>query len=135
MNLICCDFECRSGHITEHYIHHKQKKVECSVCGKMAKRIISFGKVYTGNQDTEWLKSVTDVVDKTSTKPHVKEFLKHPNRSNYFAWMKGEGIKPMDYNVHGTAPTFQRPPEPDTKALGDKIYQRFRERNAIEVRS
>lgn len=135
MHDILCDYECRSGHITEHYVHHKQKKIDCPVCKKSAKRIISVNGQYTANQDAPWLKSVLDVVDKTSTAPHVKEFLKHPTRENYKNWMKGENIKPMDYNVHGSAPQFRKPPEPDVRALGDRIYQRHRERNAIEVRS
>jgi hypothetical protein len=135
MRLIIADFECKSGHITEHYVHHKQKKVVCPVCGKNATRIISVNGQYCANQDAPWIKSVLDVVDKTSTKPHVRDFLKHPTRANYKAWMKGEGIRPADHREHGSAPTFQKPPEPDIRVLGDKVYERFRDRNRIEVRS
>ena len=132
--MIVADFECPSGHIEEHYCHRKQKQERCS-CGKMGVRIITFGQVYTGNQDAPWLKTVLDVVDKTSTKPHVQAFLKQPTRANYKAWMKGEGIKPADHTEHGSAPAFKRPPEPDLRALGDRLARRHFDRKRIEVRS
>jgi len=135
MNLIVADFECKSHHVSEHYVHHKQKRVVCPVCRKPAQRIISVNGQYTANQDAPWLKSVLDVVDKTSTKPHVQEFMRNPTRANYKAWMKGEGIKPMDHTVHGSAPVFERPPDIDLKALGDRLARRHYDRKGIEVRS
>jgi hypothetical protein len=48
------------------------------------------------NDDTPWVRTVLEVVDRSSTKPHVQEFLKNPTRSNYKAWMKGEGLRPLE---------------------------------------
>jgi hypothetical protein len=131
--MICADFKCPSGHITEHLCHGKQKKVICPECGKNAKRIITAGKVNLVNESPEWLKSVLDVVDKDSTKPHVREFVKNPTRQTYHKWMKGEGIRPADHTEHGGPPTYHPPQEPDmTRAMKEVARQHF-ERKKIEL--
>jgi putative FmdB family regulatory protein len=48
------------------------------------------------NDSASWLPSVLEVVQKDSDKPHVQAFLKDPTRANYKAWMKGEGIRPLE---------------------------------------
>lgn len=35
------DFKCEEGHITEKYIGYETVEVECSVCSKLASRIVS----------------------------------------------------------------------------------------------
>ena len=130
---IVSDFECPSGHVTEHYCHPKQKKVSCSECGKTAKRIISLGRVNRVNESPVWIKSVLDVVDKSSTKHHVQEFVKHPSRKTYAAWMRGEGIRPMDHTEHGGPPVHRTPPDPDLSGLRNEVARKHFERKRIEI--
>ncbi len=130
--MIVSDFECPSGHITEHYCHPKQKKTTCT-CGKSAKRIISLGRVNMVNENPVWLKSVLDVVDKTSPKSHVREFVKNPNRKNYQAWMQGEGIRPLDHTERGGPPVHRTPPDPDLSGLMKEVAQRHFERKRVEI--
>lgn len=131
--MICADFECPSGHITEHYCHPKQKRAVCSECGKSAKRIISLGRVNMANESPIWLKSVVDVADKGSTKPHVQEFVKNPSRKTYTAWMKGEGIRPLDHTERGGPPVHHTPQDPDLSKLRDEVARKHFDRKRIEV--
>lgn len=133
--MIYADFECPSHHITEHLVHWKQKKLKCPKCGKTAKRIISVAGQYMGNQDAPWIKSVLDVVDKSNPAAHVQAFVKNPTRANYKAWMKGEGIRPMDHTEKGGPPMAHRPGPVDTSGIHREVLERFRERNRIEVRA
>lgn len=48
------------------------------------------------NDDSPWIRTVLEVVDKEAKTPHVVNFLKDPTRANYKAWMKGEGIRPLE---------------------------------------
>jgi hypothetical protein len=129
--MIFADFECRSGHVTEVLVHWKQKKITCR-CGKTAKRIISVSGQYAGNQDAPWIKSVLDVVDRESTNKHTREFIRNPNRKNYHAWLKGEGIKPVDYTEHGGPPTYKNPPL-DMTNHHKEVIRRAMERRRIEI--
>jgi hypothetical protein len=132
--MVLSDFECQCGNIHEALISHDAQSDICPACGDMARRIITLG-CSSGSQEAPvWIKSVFDVIDKTDKRPHVREFLKHPTRSNYKNWMKGEGIKPVDYTEHGAPPVYQRPPEPDMNAVSKQLYERHRERQRIEVR-
>ena len=133
--MIISDFECkRCKKVHEAIVSNTATKHNCPICGRPAKRIISLGKVYTGNQDADWIKSVVDVVDKESPRQHVRDFVKNPNRETYKAWMKGEGIKPMDYTEHGAPPVARKPPDPDLSGLTQRLVERHRERNRLEVK-
>jgi hypothetical protein len=132
--MILSDFECtKCGYIEEHLCDQDEHLIACTRCWEPAKRIISLGRVYAGNQDAPWIKSVLEVVDKDSKKPHVQEFLKNPTRSNYKKWMKGEGLRPADYTEHGGPPTFRKPPLPDTDKMAQDLYRRHRERKSLSV--
>lgn len=132
--MILADFECQScGTVAEHFVDSATKEAECPHCVGNAKRIISFGRTMGSQESAPWIRSVLDVVDKTSTKPHVQEFVKNPSRETYKKWMKGEGIRPVDYTEHGGPPQWQRPAEPDVKAIADRLYQRHRDRQRIEI--
>lgn len=39
------DFACECGHVTERFIDSQVDEVQCSECGGMAKRVISFGTI------------------------------------------------------------------------------------------
>lgn len=132
--MILSDFEClECGEIFEQLCNSDDQTGVCLTCGAEAKRIITLGMVYLGNQDATWIKSVLDVVDKDSTKPHVKAFRENPNRENYKAWMKGEGIRPADHTDHG-APPVVRKPHVDRSRINEEVFRRFRERSRLEVR-
>ena len=132
--MIYADFECRSGHVTEHLVHQKQKKVDCSVCGKKAVRIISVAGQFCANQDAPWIKSVLEVVDKANPAAHVQEFVRNPTRANYKTWMKGEGIRPLDHSEHGGPPSARKPDAPDMSGVVHDLLKRHRERSRVEVR-
>ncbi|MCE5336817.1 MAG: zinc ribbon domain-containing protein [Desulfobacteraceae bacterium] len=129
------DFECPSGHITEVFAHHKQKKVKCSTCGKKARRIITASGPSLVNENPAWLKSVVEVADKSNPARHVQEFVKNPTRETYRNWMKGEGIRPLDHTEHGGPPLAHKPPEVDMSRVRTEVLQKARERRLIEVRS
>jgi putative FmdB family regulatory protein len=135
--MIIADYECtKCGNVSEELCHSKQKKSTCPMCGKTSKRIISFGKVYTGNESPAWLASVLDVVDKTNPAPHVQAFVKNPTRGNYKAWMAGEKIRPADHTEHGGPPVFKKPErsEYERQQITKELFERHRARKAIEVR-
>jgi hypothetical protein len=127
------DFECRSHHVTEHLVHPERKKVDCSVCGKVAKRIISVTGQYMGNQDAPWLKSTLEVVDRSNPAPHVQAFVKNPTRANYKAWMKREGIRPMDHSEHGGPPIARKPDAVGLSRVYREVINKYRERNSITI--
>ncbi|MDQ7833688.1 MAG: hypothetical protein RDU30_18325 [Desulfovibrionaceae bacterium] len=55
---------------------------------------MSVGQGY--RDDADWIASVTRVVDKDNPAPHVRAFLAHPCRAAYRAWMRGEGLRPLE---------------------------------------
>jgi hypothetical protein len=132
---IVCDFECsHCGEITEMFVERGTKFQDCPECGFPAKRVISLGRVNTANENPVWLKSVLDVVDKSSNKPHVREFVKSPSRRTYRQWMKGEGIRPLDHSEKGGPPQHKPPPEPDMTRHMQEVAKRHFERKRVEVR-
>jgi hypothetical protein len=132
--MIYADFECPSGHITEHIVHWKQKKVRCSTCGKKAKRIISAGRQYLGNQDCEHVRSAVDaLLDKDDHSPSATTLRQHPTRENLNRFMKERGLSRMDYTEHGGPPIYHKPPEVDMSRVHEEVARRHFERKRIEV--
>jgi len=123
------DHECKScQHIFESIQPVDCEEINCPECGGKAKRIISCSGQNCANEDAGWIRSVLEVVDKESNAPHVRRFLKDPTRSNYKAWMKGEGIRPLE-NGEGK----RKPREIDHKAMADKIMRMRHERRRIDI--
>ena len=132
---ILSDFECpECGEIFEQICNADDQFGICLTCGCEAKRIISLGRVYCSNQDAPWLRSVLDVVDKDDNRPHVRNFRENPTRENYKAWMKGEGIKPLDYTDHGAPPVARKPEPVDHGKFVDFMMQKLQESRRLEVR-
>lgn len=129
------DFECPNCEkVYEAFADVDETTQECKFCGHEAKRIISIGSsVYLGNDSAVWTRSVLEVVDKENPARHVQEFVKNPNRSTYKAWMKGEGLRPMDSNVNGAPPVYKKPPPPDTSRLRREVAERHMQRRRIEI--
>jgi len=121
------DYECTiCGKTTESIQSVAQSCIKCE-CGAVAKRIISCSGHFTANEDTGWLKTVPEVIDRDTKNPVAKEFVKNPTRSNYKAWMKSEGIRPMERNE----PT--KPPPADLSRVRKRVWEKHQRRNRIEI--
>lgn len=122
------DFECAAcGKTIEAIEDIETKAIECE-CGATALRIITASGVHLGNEDASgWVKSVLEVVDKDSSAPHVRDFLKDPTRRNYKRWMKGEGLRPLEPGER------TKPPPTDTSRIHQKVWERHRKRKRIEI--
>lgn len=94
--MICYDYECQQcGYIWESMAAVDEEVIPCvnPRCGGTAKRLIGVSCVHTANQDSAWIRSVREVVEKDSGKRHCEEFLKNPTRKNYQTWMKKENLR------------------------------------------
>lgn len=90
-------------------------------CGGTADRLVSVGGGYRA--DAAWIDSVTTVVDKESTAPHVRAFLADPSRAHYRDWLRGEKLRPLEDGE------FRRP-EPGNDALRREVRERFAARHS-----
>ena len=85
------------GHEFEAIAKVDEVLLACPKCkNELAVRVPAVRGPNCFNDSAGWLPSVLEVVEKDSTKPHVQAFLKDPTRANYKAWMKGEGIRPLE---------------------------------------
>jgi len=127
--LIIRDFECYNcGHIHEEIVDCDKEFSVCPKCAGPTRKIITVGSVYTGNEDTAWLKTVTEVVDKEGG-PASQAFLKNPTRTNYRRWMKETGLRPFEPGEKPRKP--ERPPESKIQA---EVMEKYRKRNSLEIR-
>ena len=119
------DVQCNSCSFTEEVIASiNQEDFVCSQCGKQARKIITVSSTHSFENEAPWIRSVLEVVEKNSGKAHCERFLKEPTRANYKAWMKGEGIRPME-REHGAFPTdIPKPIEPDRSRIVKEITQK-----------
>ncbi len=126
---IIFDVECpECGKIFEVIQSPNVPEARCE-CGGIAKRIFTVAGPNLANQDSGWIRSVLEVVDKESKAPHVQRFLKNPTRKNYKAWMKGEGLRPLETGE-------RHKPEPvDRSKWADILFEKHRKRKALEVRT
>jgi putative FmdB family regulatory protein len=123
------DFECEEcGEVTEWIVDSSVIKADCPECKGKARKIFTASGEYLGNQDAGWLKTVTDVMDKNSTSPHVQTFLKNPTRANYKNWMKSEGRRPLEPGE----PIRKGKPVDEAK-IRKEVWQRHLDRKRIVV--
>ena len=90
------DYSCTSCGITqEEYITSAitPEFLVCNSCGGNSKRIFSFGKVNSQSVDAPWIKLTAKMADPKSTKPHIKEFIRHPTRANLNTYLKKENLR------------------------------------------
>ena len=80
------------------------------------------------NEDAGWIPSVREVVAKDDPRPHVQAFLKDPTRSNYRAWMAGEGLRPLENGEKSEKFKF------DAERHAGKIMEEKIKRERYEVR-
>lgn len=128
--MILKDYECElCGEVMEEFVDSKNipDTMYCPICNGVTHKIVSMSQ--TSPIDAAWINTVLEVVDKDSDKPHCKEFLRHPNRANYKAWMQGEGLRPLEPG--------EKPKKVDKKARKKKIKKKlihnYREREAISI--
>jgi len=133
--IIIADYEChKCKAITEHIVESGQVWVICPKCQGDAKRIITQGKVFLGNQDCDHVRSSVDaLLDKDDHTPDAVKLRSHPTRDNLNRYMDKKGIKRMDYTEHGGPPAYRRPEEKSIDHLTAEVAQRRQERNRIEI--
>jgi len=124
------DYLCEScGETTEYYVKSPIPKfIPCPVCKGHAKKIISMRQ--TEPIDCAWLKSVTEVVNKSSKAPHCTEFLKSPTRQNYKNWMKGEKLRPLEKGESYLTKVDRKNKLSDMK---HKMNIAYKKRNSLEI--
>lgn len=124
------DFECPNcGRVVEMIVPMDSCDDEfpCPTCLNVLKKIITLSGVHCANEDGDWIRSVTEVVDKEDKRPAHQDFLRSPTRTNYKRWMKEAGIRPME---PGEKPTRK---EVDLNRLTEKTFERVRARERIEI--
>lgn len=127
--MILVDFKCKEcGLIEEKIVDNDVVTTECSKCGNETAKIFSPpGSVHT--EYPAWLKDTLEVVDKTSDKPHVRRFLEDPSRTNYLAWMKGEGIRHLEDGEKPVRRSFNE----ELKIRSEATMRKLREMRRIEI--
>lgn len=132
------DFSCPQGHVTESMETPGTKRIICPECGNRAKRIFSFGsKVNMANEDAKWIRDIVrdergvSVVSRNSADPHVQAFRQNPTRTNYQAWMKGEGLR----HVEPGEVVATKPPQFDLERHTHKTLEKLQEMRRLEVRT
>ncbi len=122
------DWKCtRCNGVEERLEDRDVENVKCSQCGGIAERIFSFRGGVAG-EESVWIPSVLEVVDKTSRDPATREFLSSPTRTNYRRWMKANNLRPLEEGEKG------KRPELDIRRHTDKIMELRQERRKITVR-
>lgn len=129
--MIIHDYQCENCKaITEHYVSADNipDHTLCPSCNFKAVKI--FRPSQTSPVDASWIGSVLEVVDKDSDAPHCKEFLKHPSRANYTAWMKGENLRPLE---HGERVVPESNKSQRREEIKTGMLKKYRERNAVSI--
>jgi putative FmdB family regulatory protein len=105
-----------------------ERKTICKKCGAgWTRRIPAVPGANCHNDDAAWIRTVLEVVDKEDRSPHTVEFRNNPTRANYKAWMKGEGLRPVDHGERINKP------ELDVQRHSELLMRRHQERKRIYV--
>jgi len=129
--MIIHDYSCQlCGEVTEQYVDSSNipKTTTCPICKGQCDKV--FLPSQTHPVDATWVTKVVEIVDKTSTKPHVKEFVRHPTRANLKAYMQGEGLRHMD---RAESPYPKTDHEYRKRTEQREMLRMERERNAISI--
>lgn len=131
------DYECQKcGYVGEFFMNVEDEDlIPCpQKCSGLMKRIFGLGRSSMLVENAAWLNSVLEVVAKDSDKPHVREFLANPTRSNYRNWMKKEGIRPFEPGEEKDNRAFRKKLEEEfPHRQADKIMRLRQERNRLEI--
>lgn len=104
--------------------------VKCPSCKGIARKIISIPGSNLASESPDWIKSIREVVEKDSDKPHCQEFLKDPTRDNYKKWMEGEGLRHLEAGEKPGRPT----PSPDIAITTDMLMKHRQEKRQLCLR-
>lgn len=95
-----------------------QSGVDCPDCSGTLRRQVE--KTSVRGEEAAWLRSTAEVADPDGGQ-HCQEFIQDPTRSNYRAWMKGEGLRPME------------PGEEKRKVITDKERKESRHQTRVDL--
>lgn len=120
------DHQCTEcGYIFEEVVKWDEYIKKCPKCDGPAKRVyLTFNGIK--KEDPNWLNDTLEVVDKDGG-AHCQEFLKHPTRSTYKNWMKGEGLRPFE---KGESTKFKKK---DTSDIRKQVMDKFKRDNTITI--
>ncbi len=135
------DYECKHcGHVElDVYARHADQHLDCVSCPEKMERYISLSGVHTANEDADWIRSVTEVVEKGGSCRVSTEFLKNPTRTNLKRWMKEKGLRHVE-NHHGGPPmaidrrSLEAEQRSSEKQVHKAVWDKHRERNTLNVR-
>lgn len=117
------DYQCRAcSHAFEDMAPVAGPDPVCPRCGGGVERLVSVGGGY--REDADWIASVLDVVDKEDGAAHVRAFAAEPNRTTYRAWMRGEGLRPLEPGEGGRSGN-------GGMGLGREVLERFKVRKGL----
>ena len=133
------DYSCRKCGIFEQLAKVNEVWASCPSCGKNSKRIISIGKsaVNMANEDVLHVRQSADILLNKETaandpRPHARALANNPTRTNLKNYLKAEGLRYAE-NEGGAPPRYRKPEGRDREAITGELYQKHRERSAIEV--
>ena len=135
------DYECKHcGHLeVDVYSGLEDQHLDCVSCPEKMERIISLSGVHCANEDADWIRSVTEVVEKDGSCRASMEFLQRPTRTNYKNWLAAKGLRHVE-NEKGGPPMAidrrgieQRERETHEKITKGVMERRIK-RNRIELR-
>ena len=125
------DIECERCHKIVEVIQsfRAAKTPRCPKCGGRTNKIISVGRATDNVVDPDWIKSVTEVVDKSPDAPIADRiFLKNPTRRNYNMWMRSRGLRPLE---PGEKPG--KPDPPDMDKIMKEVWQKDVDRRRLNL--
>jgi putative FmdB family regulatory protein len=127
------DYECQVCEYRFEVIERadRPKPIECPECKfGMARRIISAGRCFTGNQDAAWVRSVTEVVAKgEDADAHDRRFhASGKTRADLREWMKAKGYRHLENGEP------RKPQAPKMDNAAEQIMRMRYERRKMEIR-
>ena len=131
--MILYQYQCQKcNQISEHYFNMSdcQPTVQCPSCKDIARKVISIPGANLASESPDWVKSIREVVEKDSDKPHCQEFLKDPTRDNYKKWMEGEGVRHLEAGEKPGRPTSS----PDIAITTDMLMKHRQEKRQLCLR-
>lgn len=135
--MILFDFTCLGCEFTQEYLVDRDiEAMECPQChGVMKKSFLRAGG-HRLPDDTPWLKTVLEVVEKNpgADKPHTRAFLKNPTRENYHNWMRENGIRPLENGEEGRKVT-EKDRKENRHRMAGRLARNLMDRRSISVRT
>ncbi len=121
---------CDNGHEFEVVCPIQDRNLQTCDCGAKSRVVPATGLVNCANEDTPWIRTIREVVDKESSDPYDRAMLQAgATRSDYRKWLKAKGIRHLE---PGEERAKREAIDPVRHA--DKIMELRRERNRIEIR-